>query len=152
MFRIVHQMEINVNGTVNCLSPVLKRKKNRRRGQIAVVSSLSAYRGLPFASAYGASKAAITNMCEALKTECDLHGVGLSVVHPGFVRTPLTDQNELPMPFLMSADDGARRLIDGLNKRKFDITFPTRFALLMRGVRCLPDALYFWLTRRMAQK
>ena len=126
--------------------------KNRRRGQIAVVSSLSAHRGLPLASAYGASKAAITNMCEALKPECDLHGVGLFVVHPGFVRTPLTDQNEFPMPFLMSADDAARRLIDGLNKRKFDITFPTRFALLMRGARCLPDALYFWLTRRMVQK
>ena len=150
--RFAHQMEINVNGTVNCLSPVLKRMKNRRRGQIAVVSSLSAHRGLPLASAYGASKAAITNMCEALKPECDLHGVGLSVVHPGFVRTPLTDQNEFPMPFLMSADDAARRLIDGLNKRKFDITFPTRFALLMRGVRCLPDAVYFWLTRRMVQK
>ena len=104
------------------------------------------------ASAYGASKAAITNMCEALKPECDLNGVGLSVIHPGFVRTPLTDQNEFPMPFLMSADDAARRLIDGLNKRKFDITFPTRFAWLMRGIRCLPDGLYFWLTRRMVQK
>ena len=147
-----HQMEINVNGTVNCLSPVLKRMKNRRQGQIAVVSSLSAHRGLPMASAYGASKAALTNMCEALKPECDAYGVGLSVVHPGFVRTPLTDQNEFPMPFLMSADDAARRLIDGLNKRKFDITFPTRFAWLMRGFRCLPDEVYFWLTRRMIQK
>ncbi|MAI11259.1 MAG: oxidoreductase [Rhodospirillaceae bacterium] len=150
--RFAHQMAINVNGTVNCLSPVLKRMKNRRQGQIAVVSSLSAHRGLPMASAYGASKAALTNMCEALKPECDVHGVGLSVVHPGFVRTPLTDQNEFPMPFLMSADDAARRLINGLNERKFDISFPTRFALLMRGLRCLPDAVYFWLTRRMVQK
>mgnify|MGYP001476758363 CR=1 FL=1 len=147
-----HQIEINVNGTVNCLSPVLKRMKNRRHGQIAVVSSLSAHRGLPMASAYGASKAALTNMCEALKPECDIHGVGLSVVHPGFVRTPLTDQNEFPMPFLMSAGDAARRLIDGLKKRKFDITFPTRFAWLMRGFRCLPNAVYFRLTRRMIQK
>ena len=150
--RFARQMAINVNGTVNCLSPVLKRMKNRHEGQIAVVSSLSAHRGLPMASAYGASKAALTNMCEALKPECDIHGVGLSVIHPGFVRTPLTNQNEFPMPFLMAADVAARRLIDGLNKRKFDITFPTGFAWIMKGFRLLPDTVYFWITRRMIQK
>ena len=147
--RFSEQIGINVIGTVNCLSPVLKRMKDRQKGQIAVVSSLSAYRGLPMASAYGASKAALTNMCEALKPECDLYGVGLSVVHPGFVRTPLTDRNEFPMPFLISADAAARELIDGLNKRKFEITFPTRFAWLMKCLRCLPYALYFRITRRL---
>ena len=147
--RFAEQMEINVIGTVNSLSPVLERMKQRRRGQIAIVSSLSAYRGLPMAAAYGASKAAITNMCEALKPECDANGVGLSVVHPGFVRTPLTDKNDFPMPFLMEPDQAARRLIYGLKNKTFEITFPTRFALIMKFIRFLPYSLYFSITRRM---
>ena len=81
------------------------------------------------ASAYGASKAAITNMCEALKPECDLSGVGLSVVYPGFQRTPLTDQNEFPMPFLMSADERCAAVDRRLNKRKLI----SRFRLASRG-------------------
>lgn len=143
------QFDLNVMGTVNCLQPALEYMRTRRNGHIAIVSSLTAYRGIPFASAYGASKAALTNMCEALKPELDQFGIDLSVIHPGFVKTPLTDQNEFPMPFLIEADDAAHRIVNGLEHRKFEITFPRRFAFLLKLVRCLPYGLYFAITRRL---
>ena len=143
------QIEINVMGTVNCLEPLLDRMRDRKSGHIAVVSSLTAYRGLPMASAYGASKAALTNMCEALKPELDALGIQMTVIHPGFVKTPLTDQNEFPMPFLMGADEAARRIADGLERGKFEIIFPRRFAFLLKLARCLPYRLYFTITRRL---
>ena len=108
------QWDINVMGTVNCFVHTIKKMKNTGTGHIVVVSSLNAYRGLPLASAYGASKAALTNLCEALKPELEQLNINLSVVHPGFVRTPLTSLNEFPMPFLMEVDDAARRIVKGI--------------------------------------
>lgn len=143
------QMDINVMGTVNCLAPLLDKMKARRAGHIAVVASVSGYRGLPLASAYGASKAALINMCEALKPELEHLGIGLSLINPGFIRTPLTDKNDFPMPFLMEADAAARRIVDGIMKGKFEIAMPTRFVLLLKLARCLPYALYFAITRKM---
>lgn len=145
------QIDINVMGTVNCLEPVLSRMLARKSGHIAVVSSLTAYRGLPMASAYGASKAALTNMCEALKPELDALGIQMTIIHPGFVKTPLTDQNEFPMPFLMEVDEAARRIAEGLERGKFEITFPRRFAFLLKLARCLPYWLYFAMTRRLVK-
>jgi NAD(P)-dependent dehydrogenase (short-subunit alcohol dehydrogenase family) len=145
------QIEINVMGTVNCLDPVLARMRQRNAGHIAVVSSLTAYRGLPYASAYGASKAALTNMCEAMKPELDALGIQMTIIHPGFVKTPLTDLNEFPMPFLMEADAAARRIVDGLERGAFEITFPRRLAILLKLARCLPYGLYFAMTRRLVK-
>jgi short-subunit dehydrogenase len=125
--------------------------RGRKAGHIAVVSSLTAYRGLPYASAYGASKAALTNMCEALKPELDPFGIDLSVIHPGFVKTPLTDENEFPMPFLMESEEAARRIVDGLERRKFEIIFPRRFAYILKLMRILPYWLYFALTRKLVR-
>ena len=143
------QIDTNVMGTVNCLAPVIEAMKPRRRGRIAIVSSLTAYRGLPMASAYGASKAALTNMGEALRPELEQLGITLSIVHPGFVRTPLTDKNEFPMPFLMEPDIAARRIVKGLERGQFEIAMPRRFAYLLKIGRCLPYGLYFAITRRM---
>ncbi len=143
------QIDINIIGTANCLEPLLNRMRARKSGHLAVVSSLTAYRGLPYASAYGASKAALTNMCEALKPELDALGIGMTVIHPGFVKTPLTDQNEFAMPFLMEADEAARRIVDGLERGRFEITFPKRLAFMLKVARYLPYRLYFALTRRL---
>ena len=145
------QMDVNVMGTVNCLDPVLRRMRQRNSGHIAVVSSLTAYRGLPYASAYGASKAALTNMCEAMKPELDALGIQMTVIHPGFVKTPLTDQNEFAMPFLMEAQEAARRIVDGLQRGTFEIAFPRRLAFLLKLARCLPYGLYFAMTRRLVK-
>ena len=102
------------------------------------------------ASAYGASKAALTNMCESLKPECDQNGIQLSIVHPGFVRTPLTDKNKFKMPFLMEPEDAACRVLKGIRTGKFEITFPTTFALLLKFLRILPYRIYFVILRRIA--
>ena len=150
LFR--EQIEINTMGAVNCLSPVMHDMKMRREGHIVVVSSLSAYRGLPYASAYGASKAALTNMCESLKPELDNFNVKISVVHPGFVRTPLTDQNNFEMPFLVDAEYATKRIIKGIRRGKFEIAFPSTFALIMKLLRCLPYYLYFSATKRISKK
>jgi short-subunit dehydrogenase len=88
-------------------------------------------------------------MCESLKPELDRCGVGLSVVCPGFVRTPLTDRNTFPMPFLMEPEDAAERIVRGLHRGNFEISFPRRFTMWLKLGRCLPYAWYFPLTRRM---
>jgi len=142
-------LETNVMGTVHCLSALLKGRDDRRGCKIAVVASLAGYRGLPKAAAYGASKAALINMCEALRPEAETFGITLQLVNPGFVETPLTDKNDFPMPFLISAETAATCIYDGLKSDRFQITFPFRFALIMKTLRLLPDALYFLITRRM---
>lgn len=142
-------METNYMGTVNCLVPITGRFVARGAGRIAVVASLVGYRGLPTASAYGASKAALINMCEALRPELDAAGVVLSVVTPGFVKTPLTDRNPFPMPFLIDADTAARHIVGGLASDRFEITFPRRFSYLMKLLRIAPYGLFFAITRRV---
>jgi NAD(P)-dependent dehydrogenase (short-subunit alcohol dehydrogenase family) len=149
-FRLL--METNYFGVVHGLAALLPRCIERRRGRIGVVASVAGYRGLPTAAAYGASKAAVINMCEALKPELDRFGVQLKLINPGFVRTPLTDRNEFPMPFLMEADAAAKRLVDGLESRRFETTFPRRFTWGLKLLRCLPYPLYFALTGRLVRK
>jgi len=142
-------VETNLMGTVHGVAALTPRMVARRGGRIAVVASVAGYRGLPSAAAYGATKAALINMAEALRPDFARHGVVLQVINPGFVRTPLTDRNDFPMPFLIEADDAARRVVAGLASDRFEIAFPRRFALLLKLLRCLPYPLYFALTRRM---
>jgi short-subunit dehydrogenase len=142
-------MDINFFGVVNGLAVLLPRFIERKHGHVAVVASVAGYRGLPSAVAYGASKAALINMCEALKPELERHNVRLSLINPGFVRTPLTDRNDFPMPFLMEPDAAAERLVAGLASGRFEIAFPRRLTWPMKAMRCLPYALYFALTRRL---
>jgi short-subunit dehydrogenase len=141
-------MEINYLGSINGLSAVIPTFMDRRTGHIAVVSSVAGYRGLPKASAYGATKAALINMCEALKPELQSAGVTMSVINPGFVRTPLTDKNDFPMPFLMEPEDAAKAVFEGMAKRKFEIAFPTPFVLILKFLQMLPYGLYFALVKK----
>ena len=145
-------MEINFMGAVNGLAAVVPTFIDRRRGHIAVVASVAGYSGLPLASAYGASKAALINMCEALQPEMDAVGVTLSIINPGFVRTPLTDKNKFPMPFLIEADVAAGHIYQGMAKGKFEIVFPLAFALILKTLRMLPYSLYFRVTRMIVAK
>lgn len=145
-------MSINYIGTLNCLGTVLDDFKKRGKGQIAVVASLAGYRGLPKASAYGASKSALISLCESLKEELALFGIDLRLINPGFVKTPLTDENDFDMPFLMPLAKAPDRIIKGLASKRFEITFPTRFACILKLLRCLPYFIFFSLTRRMVRK
>lgn len=141
-------IEINLMGTANCLAPVIERFVERQSGRIAVVASVAGYRGLPTASGYGASKAGLINMCEALRPELAEAGVILSCINPGFVKTPLTDKNPFPMPFLIDVETAATRIVEGLKHDRFEITFPRRFAFIMKLMRILPYWAYFAITRR----
>lgn len=145
-------MAINYMGAVNGIAAVLPRFLERRGGHIAVVSSVAGYRGLPQAAAYGPTKAALINLCEALKPDLDRYCVRISVINPGFVRTPLTDLNPFPMPFLMQADAAADRIVKGLARGAFEITFPRRFTWLVKLARILPYALYFPLIRKTTKR
>jgi len=142
-------VETNLMGTVNCLAPLLERLIARRSGHVAVVTSLAGYRGLPTAAAYGATKAGLINMCEALRPDLEGHGVKLTLINPGFVKTPLTDKNDFPMPFLISVEKAVDHILEGLDKGAFEIAFPKGFAFLMKLLRILPDPLFFALSRRM---
>jgi len=143
-------IDVNVMGTANCLDAVMSRMIARRSGRIAVVASLAGYRGLPTGAAYGLTKAGVINFCEALRPDLEAKGVVLQVVNPGFVRTPLTDKNEFPMPFLMELDAAAEAFFKGLQSDRFEIVFPWRFAYVMKLLRILPYGLFFAITRRIA--
>lgn len=144
-------MEVNYMGSVNGVEAVLPSLIDRKSGHVAIVASVAGYSGLPDASAYGATKAALINMCESLKTQLDGLGVTISVINPGFVRTPLTDQNDFPMPFLMEPEDAARAVFNGMSKKKFEIAFPTPFVLILKFLRVLPYWLYFPLVKKMTK-
>ncbi len=141
-------LNVNVLGAANGLAPVLARMGARKKGQVAVNASVAGYRGLPKAAAYGASKAAAIHLCEALKFDCDNLGITMQVVNPGFIDTPLTRKNDFPMPFLMSMDDAARRVVDGFERGSFEIIFPRRLAFILKIMRLLPYAWYFPLVAR----
>ncbi len=139
---------VNLNGTVNCLLPAVRHMKARGHGQIAIVSSVTGYGGLPTSAAYGATKAALINMAESLKFDLDKVGVRLQIINPGFVETAATAKNAFPMPALVSAEVAADRIAEGLKSSGFEITFPRRFTYVMKLLNLLPYGLYFWLINR----
>lgn len=140
--------DINLFGVLNGLIPAIRAMMGAGRGQIAIVASSAGYGGLPKGAAYGASKAAVINMAESLKFDLDRNNIRIQVVTPGFVKTPLTDKNDFPMPFLMEVDDAADALVSGLKSNAFDITFPKRFTYMIKAMNLLPYWLYFPLVAR----
>lgn len=143
---------LNFIGTVNCLQAIMPAMTARRSGRIAVMASVAGYTGLPGAAGYGATKAALINMCEALYPELERHGVQMTIINPGFVDTPLTRQNDFPMPFLISAESAAEYIMRGLKRGQFEIAFPWRMKVALKLLRALPPSLRFALTRRMLRE
>lgn len=143
---------LNLVGTANCLQAVLPPMLARGAGRIAVVGSLAGYRGLPTSSGYGMTKAGLINMAEALRVELAPSGIVVQLINPGFVRTPLTDRNPFPMPFLMEPEAAAAAIARGLASNRFEIAFPWRFALIMKLLRIAPAPLAFAVTRRMVPR
>ena len=140
-----NHMDLNVLGVANALEPVLRKFIERKAGHIAIVASVAGFRGLPKSLSYGPSKAALINMTEALYMECRPHGIKVQLVNPGFVKTPLTDQNDFFMPMLMPVQEAAKALIGGLESNRFEITFPWLFVFLTKLVGLLPNKAYLWL-------
>ncbi len=146
-------METNFFGVLHCIKAVEKYFKDRQDGHISVVSSIAAYRGLPNSSGYGPSKAALTNLTESLYFDFKKHNVRISLVSPGFIKTPLTDKNEFPMPFIKSPEFAAEKMFNGLTKSKaFEIHFPKALTLLLKFLRILPYRIYLFLIDKSVKR
>ena len=149
LFR--RHFEVNFFAALTVALAAYRRMRSRGRGRLVLISSVAGYTGLPGAAAYGASKSAMTHAAESIRPEAKRDGVLVQAVHPGFVDTPMTAENPFPMPFIISADRAADRIIAGLGTRRFDITFPRRFTYMLKLLRCLPYPLYFSLMRPPAE-
>ena len=137
-------MEVNYFGTMNSINSVYNYYNNKKSGQISIVSSVAGYRGLPAAGAYCASKSALTSFTESLHFEMKRKNVRVSLVSPGFIKTPMTDQNDFPMPMIRSPEFAAEQIYIGLTKKNgFEIHFPKVFTYMMKFLRILPSSIYF---------
>lgn len=150
--------DVNVQGVVNTVAPAVElmlakpREGKDRRGQIAIVSSLAGFRGFPGAPAYCASKAAVKVWGEGLRGELHAHGIGVTVVCPGYVRTRMTEDNTFPMPLIMDADRAVRIIRRGLERNKARIAFPWRLAFMVNLIASLPPAWVDPLFRKLPKK
>jgi short-subunit dehydrogenase len=142
----------NVSGTFNTVLPVLPMMKERRRGQIALVSSLAGFQGFAGAPAYCASKAAIRVYGEGLRQEMSPHNIEVNVICPGFIKTPMTEVNRFPMPFLLSPERAARLIREGLAANRARIAFPWPMLAAVRLYATLPQLLIDHIAKRMPRK
>tara|TARA_Y100000741_G_C18151769_1_gene517547 strand:+ start:123 stop:875 length:753 start_codon:yes stop_codon:yes gene_type:complete len=141
-------MEVNFFGTLNCIKTVEQYFKDRNDGHISIVSSIAGYRGLPNSTGYGASKAALNNLAESLYFDFGRHNVRISLISPGFIKTPMTDKNEFKMPFLKTPEFAADKIYNGLiNGSSFEIDFPKELTLILKFLKLLPDRIYFSLIK-----
>jgi NADP-dependent 3-hydroxy acid dehydrogenase YdfG len=145
---LAHHMQVNYMGAVYCIAAVLPHMLQRKSGHLSVVSSVAGFRGLPKSLAYGPTKAALTNLAETLYIDLHDSGIGVSVVNPGFVQTPLTAQNNFHMPALISPAQAAIEIVAHWEKGQFESHFPKRFTRLMKLLRIVPYSWYFRATRR----
>ena len=142
-------MEVNYFGTINSINSVIDYFKDKKEGQISIVSSVAAYRGLPAAGAYCSSKSALSTFAESLYFDMKRHNVRVSLISPGFIKTPMTDQNEFKMPMIQSADFAANKIYDGLIKsNSFEIHFPKTFSYIMKIIKILPNWIYLRLIEK----
>ncbi len=137
-------MEVNFFGVMNSVNSIYKYFSEKKNGQISIISSVAGYRGLPAAGAYCASKSALTSFTESLHFDMKRKNVRVSLISPGFIKTPMTDKNEFPMPFIRSAEFAANKIFIGLTKKNnFEIHFPKIFTYMMKIIQILPNSLYF---------
>jgi NAD(P)-dependent dehydrogenase (short-subunit alcohol dehydrogenase family) len=146
-----HQ-QVNYVGALYLLDALLPQLLAQARagqgGHLSLVSSVAGYRGLPKSLAYGPTKAALTHLAQTLYLDLHPLGLGVSVVNPGFVATPLTAQNEFRMPALITPDQAAEEMLRGWARGEFEIHFPKRFTRVLKTLGLLPDGPYFAAVRR----
>ena len=151
--KIKNVINVNFIGVIDCVKSVERYFKDKKSGHISIVSSIAGYRGLPNSSGYGPSKAALTNFSESIYFDFKKFGVRVSVVSPGFIKTPLTDKNEFPMPFLKTPEYAAEKIFNGLVKSSaFEIHFPKGLTLTLKFLRILPYRLYLFLVDKLVKR
>ena len=146
-------MEVNYFGVMNSINSIYEYYNSKESGQISIVSSVAGYRGLPAAGAYCASKSALTSFTESLYFEMKRKNVRVSLISPGFIKTPMTDQNDFPMPMIKSPEFAAEQIYNGLiKKNSFEIHFPKAFTFFMKFLRIIPNIVYFRLLEKGMKK
>ena len=145
--------QVNTLGMARCIEACLPLlKASRKQPHLVGISSAAAITGLPRAEAYGASKAAVTSMLESLSLDLDSRGVHVSVIHPGFVDTPLTRLNDFPMPFLMPASQAAGIIVNAIEGRKRNVAFPRRLIWPLKMMSILPASIRHRMGMRMVRE
>jgi len=151
--KIREIMEVNYFGTMNSINSVYDYYNDKKSGQISIISSVAGYRGLPAAGAYCASKSALTSFAESLNFDMQMKNVRVSLVSPGFIKTPMTDQNDFPMPMIKTPEFAADEIYKGLViKKGFEIHFPKAFTYFLKFLQMLPSSLYFKLVSKGMKK
>ena len=145
---MLRHIDVNYRGALYLLDAVLPAMLAIGQGHISLVGSVAGYRGLPNSLAYGPTKAALINLAETLYLDLKDKGIGVSIINPGFVQTPLTAGNEFPMPALLTPQQAAAAIVKGWARGAFEIHFPKRFTLWMKALRLLPNRLFFKLVGR----
>lgn len=143
-----HQ-RVNVEGTLHALDAVMPAMLRQQHGHISLVASVAGYRGLPQSLAYGPTKAALQHLADTLYLDLHDQGIGVSVINPGFVSTPLTQKNDFEMPALLTPAQAAEATLEGWAQGRYEIHFPKRFTLWLKLLQLLPHRLYFSAVRRV---
>jgi short-subunit dehydrogenase len=146
--QFVGVMTLNYFGAIYGIEAVLPGMLARGRGHIVGVASLAGYRALPTSAAYSASKSALAIALDSLRFDLEPRGIKVTVVNPGFVRTPLTDRNAFHMPFLMPVERAAAAMVRDIEREKKESHFPFLFSWIVKGLRILPYPIYERLIRR----
>lgn len=150
--QIQNVFNVNFFGTLNCIKSIEDYFKKKRNGHIAVVSSLVGYRGLPNSTGYTPSKAALNNLTEGLYLDFKKYDIRVSLITPGFIKTPLTDKNTFKMPFLKSPEFAADKIFKGLiKKNSFEISFPIQITIIMKILKILPNKIYLYLIKKLTK-
>ena len=145
---MLRHMQVNYEGAVYVLKHIVPWMRQQGSGHISLVGSVAGYRGLPQSLAYGPTKAALINLAETLYLDLHPHGIGISLINPGFVDTPLTAGNTFTMPALLTPAQAAQAILRGWAQGHFEIHFPKRFTFWMKALRLFPNRLYFFLVRQ----
>jgi short-subunit dehydrogenase len=152
LVEFTRHIETNVVGMGNCVAAILPHMLAAKSGLIVGVSSVAGYRGLPGSEGYGPSKAAQLNFLEVMRTGLQDTGVEVQTVSPGFVKTPMTDTNDFPMPFLVTAEKAAEYMVRGIEKGRVEVVFPLPMAISMKAISLLPLRIWPKLFKPKAKK
>jgi len=143
------QVRVNLIGVANSVEAVLPGMLERQRGHLVGISSLASYRGLPKMAGYCASKAGLNALLDSLRLELQPHGIAVTTICPGWIRTPLTANIRVPQPYLLEVEDAARRIVEAVRQRRPFYAFPPPAARRVRLLRWLPSGLSDWALRRV---
>lgn len=140
-------INVNVIGASNSVAAVIPEMVGRGSGQLVAISSLAAYRGLPKSAAYCASKAAVSAFFESLRLDLEPRGIDVTIIHPGFIKTPLTEGRSMQMPYLMELDDAVAKIVRAIEKRRKRYSFPWQLATIVRAGMIMPIWMYDRISR-----